>query len=141
NPIPTSTANANSYFGLAGTLGIDMHATVGGGSTLIPNYPNRTDAAEAWEHNSDTQLPLYIAANDPAVYNVNISWNNAGNWFNYTRNPWPSGNYEVFARIAGGQGACSEDLNIVTSGYGMTTQTTNRLGEFDLPNANLYNSP
>ena len=147
NPIPTSTNNANSYFGLAGTLGIDMStyngtgALPGGANTLIPNYPNRTDAHEGFEHNSDSQLPLYIAAADPAVYNVDFSYNNPGNWYNYTRNPWPAGNYEVFARIAGGQGACSELLNIVTSGYGTTTQTTNRLGEFDLPNANLYNSP
>jgi hypothetical protein len=147
NPVPTSTANPNSYFGLAGTQGIDMSTyngtgvLPGGASTLIPNYPNRTDAAEGFEHNSDTQLPLYIAANDPAVYNVDFSYNNPGNWYNYTRNPWPSGSYEVFARIAGGQGACSELLNIMTSGYGTTTQTTNRLGEFDLPNANLYNSP
>lgn len=147
NPVPTSTPNANSYFGLAGTQGTDMYtyngtgALPGGANTLIPNYPNRTDAAEGFEHNSDTQLPLYIAAADPAVYNVDFSYNNPGNWYNYTRNPWPAGNYEVFARIAGGQGACSEFLNIVTSGYSTATQTTNRLGEFDLPNANLYNSP
>ena len=86
-------------------------------------------------------MPLYIAANDPGVYNVDLGYNNAGNWYNYTRNPWPSGAYEVFARVAGGQGAGSEDLNIVTSGYVTATQTTNRLGEFDIPNANLYNSP
>ncbi|HEY4417441.1 MAG TPA: hypothetical protein VGO57_17250, partial [Verrucomicrobiae bacterium] len=147
NPIPTSTPDPNSYFGLAGIQGIDMSTYGGtgtlpsGASTLIPNYPNRTDAAEGFEHSSDSQLPLYIAANDPGVYNVDLGYNNAGNWYNYTRNPWPSGNYEVFARVAGGQGAGSEDLNIVTSGYGTATQTTNRLGEFDIPNANLYNSP
>ncbi len=147
NPIPTSTPATNSYFGRAGMQGIDMFTyggtgtLPGGASTLIPNYPDRTDAAEGFEHNSDTQLPLYIAANDPGVYNVDLSYNNAGNWFNYTRNPWPSGNYEVFARIAGGGGAGSEFLNIVTSGYGTATQTTNRLGEFDIPNPNLYNGP
>jgi len=88
-------------------------------------------------------LPLYAAAEatNSGVYNVNLGYNNGGNWFNYTRNPWPAGNYEVFARISAGGGAGSEDLNMLTSGYGMTTQATNRLGEFDIPNANLYNSP
>jgi len=146
NPVPTSAPAANSYFGLAGVLGTDMSTYNGsgvlaGGSTLIPNYPDRADGNEAFEHNSDIQLPLYIAANDPGVYNVDLSYNNPGNWFNYTRNPYPAGNYEVFARVAGGGGAGSEFLNIVTSGYGTSTQTTNRLGEFDIPNANLYNGP
>jgi len=149
NPVPTTSAAPNSYFGLAGTQGIDMYtyngtgALPGGASTLIPNYPDRSDAAEGFEHNSDTQLPLYLAAEvtNSGVYNVDFSYNNPGNWYNYTRNPWPSGSYEVFARIAGGGGAGSEDLNIVTSGQGTSTQTTNRLGEFDIPNANLYNGP
>ena len=83
------------------------------------------------------------AANDPGVYNVILGYNNAGNWFNYTKNPWPAGNYEVYSRISGGGGAKagSEDLNILTGGYGTTPQTTNRLGEFDIPNPNLYNGP
>jgi len=149
NPVPTTATASNSYFGLAGTLGTDMSTYGGtgtlpnGASTLIPAYPDRTDANVAFQNSGDTQLPLYLAAEatDSGVYNVNIGYNDAGNWFNYTRNPYPAGNYEVFARVAGGQGAASEYLNILTSGYGTTTQTTNRLGEFDIPNINLYDSP
>lgn len=143
NPIPTTTADPNSYFGLAGTLGIDMQSTLTGGSTLIPNYPNRTDAAEMFEITPDTQLPLYLAAEatNSGVYMVDHGYNNPGQWFNYTRNPYPSGPQQAWLRCAGGQGAGSEDLNILTSGYGTTTQTTNRLGEFDMPNPNLYNGP
>ena len=85
---------------------------------LLPFYPNRTDSNEAFEVASDIQLPLYTAQNNPGIYNVDFSYNNAGNWYNYTRNPWPAGNYEVYARISGGQGAGSELLNLVTSGYG-----------------------
>ena len=139
NPIPTPTNYVDSYFGRAGTFGVDMWTYNGtgvlpGGSTLIPNYPNRADGNEAFEVSSDLQLPLYAAANDPRVYNVDFSYNNAGNWYNYTRNPWPSGNYEVYARISGGQGAGAELLNIVTSGYGSSTQRTNNLGQFYLAN-------
>lgn len=140
NPIPTTTADANSYFGRAGTLGIDMSTYNGTGilpagpSTLAPNYPNRTDGNVAFEVSSDIQLPLYSAQNNPGIYNVDLSYNNAGNWFNYTRDPYPAGTYEVFARISGGQGAGAELLNLVTSGYGTSTQTTNNLGQFYLAN-------
>jgi len=138
NPIP-STNNANSYFGRAGVLGTDMQAALAGGSSLAPNYPNRTDLAESFEVASDTQLPLYQS--NPGVYTVDHAYNNAGQWFNYTRNPYPAGNVQVWARVSGGQGAGSELLNILTSGYGTATQTTNNLGEFDMPNPNLYNGP
>jgi hypothetical protein len=149
NPVPTTTPAPNSYFGLAGTLGTDMSTYAGtgvlpgGASTLIPNYPDRTDANVAFQNSGDIPLPLYLAAEatNSGVYNVNIGYNDAGNWFNYTRNPYPAGNYEVFARISGGQGAASEYLNILTGGYGTDDQTTNRLGEFDIPNVNLYDSP
>lgn len=142
NPIPTATSDPNSYFGRAGTFGIDMWTyngtgTIpGGATTLAPNYPNRTDTNEAFEVSSDTQLPGYSGV--PGVYNVDFSYNNAGNWYNYTRNPYPSGLYLVYARISGGQGDGSELLNLVTSGYGTTTQTTNNLGRFFLANGQSW---
>jgi hypothetical protein len=144
NPVPSATASANSYFGRAGMLGVDMSTYNGSGtlpagsSSLIPNYPNRTDGNEAFQQASDAQLPLYTAQSNSAVYNVNFSYNNAGNWFNYTRNPWPSGNYEVFARISGGQGVGSEVLSILTGGFGTTTPVTNSLGRFYLANGTSW---
>ncbi len=144
NPIPTTTPAPNSYFGLSGTLGIDMQSTaVAGGTTLIPNYPNRADGAENFERTPDTQLPLYLAAEatNSGVYMVDHSYNNGGQWFNYTRNPYPSGPHAAWLRTSAGGGPGSENLNILTSGYGTSTQATNRLGEFDIPNANLYNGP
>ena len=140
NPIPTSTNYVDSYFGRAGTFGIDMWTyggtgtLPGGAGTLAPAYPNRSDLKEAFEVSSDTQLPLYAAAQNPGVYNVDFGYNNPGNWYNYTRNPWPSGNYEVYGRISGGQGAGAEYLNILTSGYGTALQTTNNIGQFYLAN-------
>ena len=142
NPIPSSTPSASSYFGLAGINGIDMNSALNGGPSLLPNYPNR-DGLEALEIVPDAQLPLYLTveATDSGVYNVDHGYYNAGNWFNYTRNPYPSGNQEVWLRCSSGNGTGQQDLNILTSGYGTTTQVTNRLGEFSIPNVNLYNGP
>ncbi|HWY31511.1 MAG TPA: hypothetical protein VNX46_12185 [Candidatus Acidoferrum sp.] len=144
NPIPTTTPATNSYFGLSGTLGVDMQsAAIAGGTTLIPNYPDRTDGDENFERTPDAQLPLYLAAEatNSGVYMVDHSYNNGGQWFNYTRNPYPSGPQQAWLRTSAGGGPGSEDLNILTSGYGTSTQATNRLGEFDVPNPNLYNGP
>ena len=131
NPIPSSTPSANSYFGLQGVNGIDMNSAANGGPTLVPNYPDR-DGLEALEIVPDAQLPLYISveATDSGVYNVDHGYYNGGNWFNYTRNPYPSGNQEVWLRCSSGNGIGQQNLNIVTSGYGTATQATNRLGEF-----------
>jgi len=143
NPIPDTTAGPNTYFGTAAVLGVDVNSALYGGSTLAPNYPNRTDGYEMFEITPDTQLPLYLAveSTNSGVYMVDHGYNNSGSWFNYTRNPYPSAPQELWLRCAGGQGAGSELLNIVTSGYGTANQTTNNLGEFDMPNPNLYNGP
>jgi len=142
NPVPATSPATNSYWGLAGTLGIDMNSALNGGPSLLPNYPT-LDGLEAWEAVPDAQLPLYLAveATNSGVYNVDHNYYNGGNWFNYTRNPWPSGNQEAWLRCSSGNGTGQQDLNILTSGYGTSTQTTNRLGQFSIPNVNLYNGP
>lgn len=133
SPVPTNDVATNSYWGTAGTPGIDINYN-GGGSTLAPAYPNRTDNAVDFQVATDLQMPLFTAQSNSAIYNVNISYNNGGNWLNYTRNPYPSGPSVVFARISGGAGRGVEYLNILTSGYGTSTQTTNNLGQFVLAN-------
>ena len=138
--IPTNAAGPTSYFGVTGVSNVDYSmvpgsGVAGGGTTLAPNYPDRGDSNVAFQVASDLNLPLYQAQNNSAIYNVNIAYNNAGNWFNYTRNPWPSGNYIVYGRVSSGNGTPGgignyEALNLVTSGYGTSTQTTNNLGYF-----------
>jgi hypothetical protein len=139
NPIPTNGVAANSYWGTAGTTGIDINYN-GGGSTLAPAYPNRTDNAVDFQVSTDLQMPLYAAQSNSAIYNVNISYNNVGNWLNYTRNPYPQGASVVFARISGGQGYGLEYLNLLTGGYGTATQTTQNLGQFVLANGTDWGS-
>jgi hypothetical protein len=133
NPVPTSAPATNSYTGLAGVLGVDI-STYGGTGTLPGNGAAelvRTDNNVAFQKAADIQGPLYKAANDPNVYAVQIAYNNGGNWENYTR-VYPTGNYLVYARINSVVNGV-EYLNLVTSGQGTSTQTTNNLGQFLTP--------
>jgi hypothetical protein len=130
NPIPTAAPAANSYYGLAGTLGTDISTY--GGSGVLPGGASelvRSDNNVAMQKAEDIQLPLYLAANNPSVYNVQIAYNNPGNWQNYTRN-YPTGNYLVYFRYNDNVNGSFEDLNWVTSGAGTPTQTTTNLGRF-----------
>ncbi|HWV99274.1 MAG TPA: hypothetical protein VNZ64_06215 [Candidatus Acidoferrum sp.] len=131
NPTPTSAPAANSYFGTAGVLGVDL-STYGGTGVLPGNGAAqliRLDGHSAEQKAADIQLPQYAAANDPNVYNVQIAYNNGGNWFNYTRN-YPTGNYLLYLRYNNGNAGNVESLNLLTSGYGTSTQTTTNLGVF-----------
>jgi hypothetical protein len=131
NPVPTAAPAPNSYFGTAGVLGVDISTyngaggVPGGASQLI-----RTDGDTAMQKAADIQLPQYAAANDPTeIYNVQIAYNNPGNWENYTRN-YPVGNYLVYLRYNDDVAGSFESLNLVTSGYGTPNQTTTTLGQF-----------
>ncbi len=57
-----------------------------------------------------------------------------GNWGNYTRT-YPAGTYNIFLRAADGNGTTSDScsLSLVTSGWGGTNQSINRLGTFSVP--------
>jgi hypothetical protein len=146
NFIPTNAPGATSYWGVTGSNNVDYSmvagsGVAGGGTNLAPNYPDRGDSNVAFQVAIDMNLPLYQAQSNAAIYNVNLSYNTAGNWFNYTRNPWPSGYYRAYARVSSANGAAgTEYLNLVTSGYGTTTQTTNNLGQFYLAALATWNS-
>jgi hypothetical protein len=133
NPTPTPGTNTapNSYSGTSGVLGVDM-STYNGTGTLPGNGAAqliRTDGHTAMQKAADLQLPLYSAQSNVNVYNVQIAYNNGGNWLNYTRS-YPTGNYLVYLRYNNGTAGNVESLNVLTSGYGTSTQTTNNLGEF-----------
>ncbi len=132
NPVPTSAPAANSYYGTAGTLGVDLSTYSGSGAIPVGNGAAqlvRADGFSAEQKAADLQLPLYAAQNDPNVYNVQIAYNNTGNWFNYTRN-YPTGNYLVYLRYNNSTPGTVESLNLLTGGYGTSSQTTTNLGEF-----------
>ena len=139
NWIPTAAPAANSYYGLGGVWGVDMN-TYGAVGALPAGAVQlvRADGCVAFQGTSGAQLPIYAAQNNNNVYNIALAYNNAGNWENYTRN-YPAGTYVVYAWISGGAGQGDEYLNELTGGYGTPTQTTNNLGEFNLPNGTDWN--
>ena len=148
--IPASTPGPTTYFGVTGVSNIDYNmvagsGVAGGGTTLAPNYPDRGDSNVAFQVASDRNLPLYLAQSNPAVYNVNLSYNNAGNWFNYTRSAWPTNYCIVYGRVSSGNGTPGgignyEALNLLTGGYGTATQATNNLGYFIIKDGGNWNS-
>jgi hypothetical protein len=130
NPVPTAAPAANSYYGLAGMLGVDISTYNGSG--VLPGGASqlvRSDNNVAMQKADDIQLPQYAAANNPNVYNVQIAYNNPNNWENYTRS-YPAGNYIVYLRYNDNVPGSFESLNLVTSGYGTASQTTTNLGRF-----------
>ena len=130
NPTPTAAPAPNSYYGLAGTLGVDI-STYGGTGTLPGGAGQlvRSDNNVAMQKADDVQLPQYLAANNPNVYNVQIAYNNPGNWENYTRD-YPTGDYLVYLRYNDNTPGNYESLNLLTSGYETPNQTVTNLGEF-----------
>ena len=131
NPVPTAAPAANSYYGTGGLLGTDL-GTYPPNGTLPGNGASqiiRNDGHSAIQTATDIQFPIYAAQNNINVYNVQIAYNNPGNWFNYTRN-YPAGNYLVYLRYNNATAGNAESLNLLTSGYGTSSQTTNNLGVF-----------
>jgi hypothetical protein len=127
NPVYTSIPQANSYFGLLGTEGIDEHqVNVDGVSTYRAGDETATIAIVG---ELQRQNILNAQALDPAVVdNVVGYWENT-EWANYTRT-YPAGKYNVYARVSAGVGAASIALGQVTSGVGTSSQTLLPLGTF-----------
>ncbi|MBL9138576.1 MAG: CSLREA domain-containing protein [Verrucomicrobiales bacterium] len=91
---------------------------------------------ETWS-TSDTEM---TARGD---FNVSmatvVSWNDVGDWRNYTRNFGSPQTYYVFARMSSGGGSITAQLDQVTSGRGTSSQTTLKLGEFRGPASGSWN--
>jgi hypothetical protein len=136
NPAPTSSPATNSYFGQEDGLGIDV-ATIFQ-DTHFGTYLYRRLDDVATEVTSDGLRPKYVAARqlDPSIedYDVYI-WTNGG-FINYTRT-YPVGNFHVFARASGGNGAFNLRCGQVTNGWGTTTQSNQNLGTFSGTGANF----
>jgi hyaluronate lyase len=114
----------NAYAGLSALVNGDTHQVNFGGKDLY--RPNGMDT----EINGDVVRPQY---NGTGYSDYSIGYFSAGSWANYTRH-YPAGNYYVYARLASGGGATTCTLSQVTQGWGTTSQTTNFLGTFSVPN-------
>lgn len=136
HPTPSGSAAAGSYFGLAGTEGVDFHDRDGNGSHAYR-------ASDGMATESATDKPRSGAAPDFDVgwfdgagfTSGNSGLNNydAGEWVNYTRN-FPAGTYNIYGRVANGNGGTATiPLSKVVSGWGTSSQTTTELGAFRFP--------
>ena len=126
NPTPTSTYAANSYFGQDATYGVDYYYEVSDPATPYTNYNRFSLGIDVC--GDYPPLARYVTAQltDPNVKDYNLAYWTSNSWANYTRT-YPSGTYNVYARMASGMGG-SVQLDEITVG------ATNHLGQFDLLN-------
>jgi hypothetical protein len=62
-----------------------------------------------------------------------VGWNDAGDWYNYTRTFAGNKRYNVYARLASGGAAESAELAIITSDPTLPNQTKQPIGTFNSP--------
>jgi hypothetical protein len=118
----------NAYAGLNSTDLVDAHNTSGGGTVYRTNAPGL-----GTENANDVTRVAYGAG----LTDYDVGWNNNGNWGNYTRT-FPAGAYNIYMRAASPGGSpVTKDaakMSLVTGGWGTTSQTTEILGTFTIPN-------
>jgi hypothetical protein len=122
-----SVADQTPYFGGAytnrdGIKGVDYDGLSGGGAPYRPGDPE-----VGMVDSPDRQRLGHIVTT-----NYKVGWNDAGDWYNYTRT-FQAGAYNVYAQIASGGAAMSARFEEVTSGRGTPQQTLQKLGEFNAP--------
>jgi len=112
----------DAYFGLSAVADVDFHDVNLGG--VYTYRPNGTASGT-----TGSTRPQYAGTNDYI-----IGFFGANEWGNYTRT-YPAGRYYVWGQFAAGGGESGAELSVLTSGWGTTTQTTNVLGTFTIPNS------
>jgi hypothetical protein len=148
NPILSSTPMAGSYFGVSGTQGIDFNDYSGDGPETFRPDPMSTAVC------GDVPLQSFVTAGVstynigyfdgggfPSTGNVGLGSYEPTEWVNYTRT-FTVGTYNIYARIAGGNGGnATVPVSHVVNGQGTSTQTTTNLGVFNFPanNWGAYN--
>jgi hypothetical protein len=134
-PTGFSPAQDPNSYGAIAQQGIDIYfpdAQTGGDEYY------RADGVGS-QPSGDYLRPKFVAAqtefSDPNIGPMQIGYFDQNNWLNYTRH-YPTNNYYIWGRLAGGNGPFSgTTLSVLTSGYGTPTQATNVLGTFSDPNA------
>jgi hypothetical protein len=152
DPIETATnfLAPNSYYGFpegnfnnSAIYGIDYTTT---NTDAGEQFLYRLDASAGSQLTSDFLRNKFINSGQVpgeaigATNNdFNIGWWNPGTWLNYTRT-FPTNNFYIFGRLAGGNPYAGTTLSLVTSGQGTTSQALQLLGSFSDPNANGFQS-
>jgi hypothetical protein len=124
NPV-ISTNSSLSYYNQVGVTNVDE---------FVPNF-SATGQPHLWRTNDEVSIALAgdtarAAFTTAGIPDYLIGYFNPGNWVNYTRT-YPAGTYNIYARIANGNGgAANSQLAVVTSGRGTTNQSLTQLGTF-----------
>ena len=140
NPVLSNTANANSYFGVSGTAGIDFYDwSASGPQSYRPDAMSTSVSGDTPRQNFvdagvlDYVVGYFNGAGFTSGGNVGLDSYVPQEWVNYTRNFTP-GTYNIYARIAGGNGGTATvPLSLVVSGQRTSSQTVTNLGNFSFP--------
>lgn len=123
NPV-LSTASPNSYYDRVGVSNVDEYVL--NYSTNQPHFW-RTNDQVSIAPATDAPRAQFAAAGIP---DYQVGYFNPSNWVNYTRT-FPAGTYNIYGRLANGNGGLANCfLAEVTGGQGTTNQTTKQLGVF-----------
>lgn len=126
-PIGVTGAYAGGlYKDKGGTRGVDWNDSPGNDQ---PVYRKAT-GVEAGKPGTDG---LTRAGFDVKVNHI-VGWNDAGDWYNYTRQT-PAGDYYVIGRLSSGEpnNPIKAQLDEVTAGHGTPNQTLKKIGSVNVP--------
>jgi hypothetical protein len=137
NPVPSTNALANSYFGQVGNELIDENGNNNGNPlNSLPGY--NTDN---YRVNDRTMTSLLLTDGKRAQFlatgasDYNLGFMGNGFWQEYTRT-WPAGTFNVYARIASGNGGTVHiRADQIIAGWGTTNQLLlpTQVGTFNCP--------
>jgi hypothetical protein len=127
NPVITSVAESDSYFDQAPvTDGVDeSYGAVEPPLTADYHFRANDYGYVATSICSDTPTRAVLAAQltNSLAFNYNVAWWSTNAWLNYTHH-YPTGNYNVYARLAGNPG----NTNLVQ--LNMVAPSASSLGTF-----------
>lgn len=140
DPILSGTPTTGSYFGVSGTEGIDYNDYSADGPEAYRPDPMSTSVCGDTPRQSfqdagvsDYNIGYFDGSGFTSGGNVGLDGYQSTEWVNYTR-IFPAGTYNIYARIAGGNGGnATVPVSQVVSGQGTSSQTTTNLGVFNFP--------
>jgi hypothetical protein len=142
SPVLSSTPTSGSYNGVSGAAGVDFYDwSADGPQSYRPDAMSTAVSGDTTRQNfvnagvSDYIIGYFDGAGFPAngSGNAGLGSYQPQEWVNYTRT-FPAGTYNVYARIAGGNGGTATvPVSKVISGQGTSSQTTTNLGAFRFP--------
>lgn len=133
NPVPTSLPATNSYFAQRGDDATPIDFSSIFGLTHPGTYTYRNDDVSSGAAAGDGARPIFLNAQlanlDPTIVDRRVNYWASNAWINFTRT-FPSGNFYLYARLAGANGAFNMQAAVVTGGWGTGSQTTTNIGNF-----------